>query len=92
MNEVRNEKFQQEAIRLDGKLFVDCVFEACLLHYGGDQCEWERSRFSNCRLVLDGAANNTVQVLRALGFEVIEPTSDSTPASHRQIYDGPREC
>src|SRR5579864_8604965 len=34
---------------------------------------WEHTRFSNCRVLLDGAANNTVQVLQGLEFKIIPP-------------------
>jgi hypothetical protein len=73
MDEIRDKSFRNETVRLDGMLFVNCSFEDCLLHYGGGRCEWEATRFSNCRVVLDGRANNTVQILQGLGFKVVPP-------------------
>lgn len=58
---------------MDGKRFLNCSFEDCLLHYGGEPCEWEDTRFSNCRVVLDNSAACAVQVLEGLGFRVIPP-------------------
>jgi hypothetical protein len=75
MEEVKAKVYRQETVRLDGKLFLDCAFEDCLLCYGGERCEWEHTRFSNCRVMLDGPANNTIQVLQGLGFKVVPPAT-----------------
>lgn len=73
MEEVEGNEYRQETVRLDGKLFLNCSFEDCLLCYGGERCEWENTRFANCRVILEGSANNTVQVLQGFGFKVIAP-------------------
>jgi hypothetical protein len=75
MEEVKEKVYRRETVRLDGKLFLNCAFEDCLLCYGGERCEWEHTRFSNCRVLLDGAANNTVQVLQGLGFKIMPSVS-----------------
>src|SRR6516225_2993292 len=59
---------RSETVRLDGKFFSNCRFENCVLHCGGERCEWKDTNFFNCQIVFDGAANNTVQVLRGMGF------------------------
>jgi hypothetical protein len=74
MEEGRDKVYRQEAVRLDGKLFYNCSFEDCLLCYGGERREWENAKFANCRVVLDGSANNTVQVRRGFGLQGILPT------------------
>ena len=68
MEEVKEKVCRQKTARLDGKLFINCAVEDCLLCYSGERCEWEHTRFSHCRVGLGGAANNTVQVLEELGF------------------------
>jgi hypothetical protein len=73
METVKDRRFFKEVVRLDGKLFLNCDFEDCLLSCGGERCEWENTRFAQCRVLLDGAANNTVHILRELGFEVTPP-------------------
>jgi hypothetical protein len=73
MERIEDRVFRNETVRLDEKLFVNCAFERCALLFGGQPCEWENTRFVNCRLVLDGAANNTIQVLRGLGYRVLQP-------------------
>lgn len=82
MEEVKAKVYRQETVRLDGKLFIDCAFEDCLLCYGGERCEWEHTRFSNCRVLLDGAANNTAQVLQGLGFKIMPPVSEDLGSTH----------
>jgi hypothetical protein len=74
MEEVRDRVYRQETVRLDGKLFYNRSFEDCLLCCGGERCEWENTKFANCRVVLDGSANNTVQVLQGFGFQGSCPT------------------
>lgn len=78
MDEIKNKIFRSETVRLDGKLFLDCSFEDCVLTFGGDRCEWENTTFSGCRVVLDGPANNTVQVLQGLGFKIAAPNEAQT--------------
>lgn len=79
MEEVKNKVFRSETVRLDGKLFLDCTFQDCVLTFGGERCEWENTTFSHCRVVLDGHANNTVQVLQGLGFKVTAPGEAQSP-------------
>jgi hypothetical protein len=37
MEEVKNKVYRQQTVGLDGKLFLDCSFEDCLLCYGGER-------------------------------------------------------
>jgi hypothetical protein len=82
MEEVKEKVYRQETVRLDGKLFVNCIFEDCMLCYSGERCEWEHTRFSNCRVLLDGGANNTIQVLQGLGFKIMPPVSGDLESTH----------
>ena len=66
-----NKDFRHETVQLDGKLFLNCRFENCLLTYGGAFCEWEGSTFFNCRILLNDSAGNTATVLQGLGFSII---------------------
>ena len=70
MEVVEDKSFRDETVSLDGKLFVRCNFESCTLVFAGGHCEWEASNFSHCRVTLEGAASNTLQVLRALGIPI----------------------
>ena len=83
MEEIEGKVFCRETVRLDDKNFVHCSFEDCLLTYGGERCEWKTTDFHNCRIVLDGAANNTVQVLKGLGFTLTPPGPEALPEFRR---------
>jgi hypothetical protein len=63
MEEIRGKVFRKTIVELDGKVFVECVFEECLLVYRGEPCEWENSRFQDCKLALEGKAHYTLQIL-----------------------------
>jgi hypothetical protein len=73
-----DKKFRNETVQLDGKLFVNCRFEDCLLTYSGATCEWEHSSFFNCRILLNRSASNTAEVLRGLGFSIGAPERIAT--------------
>ncbi len=78
LERIENQIFRTEMVRLDGKLFLNCHVEDCLLSFGGGLCEWKDTAFSNCRVVLDGPANYTSQVLQGLGFTIVARlTSDA---------------
>jgi hypothetical protein len=83
VEEIKDKVFRRETVGVDGKLFLRCSFEDCLLMYGGEKCEWETTSFNNCRVVLDGAANNTVQVLKGLGFTLTPPGPEALPEFRR---------
>jgi len=87
LEEISHVAFQKDKVRLDGKLFLNCSFEDCLLCYGGARSEWKDTKFANCRLLLDGAANNTVHVLQGLGFTIESPTA-APPLDNPPSQDG----
>jgi hypothetical protein len=89
MEEVKGKVYRRETVRLDGKLFLNCSFEDCVLYYGGQPCEWEETRFANCRVVLDEAANNTVQVLQGLGFKILPSPATTLQSGLNQRPFGP---
>jgi hypothetical protein len=68
METIEHELFRSVTVHLDGKAFVQCTFECCLLIYGGGNCEWEDSKFQNCQVVLEGIAHNVFLVLKAFGL------------------------
>ena len=76
MDRVEGKIFSNEIVQIDGKCFVNCSFDNCFFYYEGGRCEWENTSFSNCRVTLCGAANNTTRVLQALGFSITASKSD----------------
>jgi hypothetical protein len=71
MEIIENRTFRKETVNLDGKHFVRCIFEGCLLLYSGERCEWEETTFSSCQITLQGTASHVLQVLQALGVRVL---------------------
>ena len=59
---------RDEAIRLDGKHFVDCFFIDCTLEYSGGDIILERTSIHGCKHVLYGYARQTAAYLRAVGL------------------------
>ena len=75
MKTIKDRLFIREVVRFDGHTFLARSFEECLIEYGGDPCEWHDCRFFKCRVILDDAAEDTVQVLKALGIQLIPPSN-----------------
>jgi hypothetical protein len=61
--EVRGRDFVAETVRIDGRRFVDCRFEACRLAYGGEEAALENCTLVGCSWRLEGAAATTVRLL-----------------------------
>jgi hypothetical protein len=60
---VEDRTFVRQAIRLDGRRFVACRFEACQLEYAGGATELEDCTFTDCSWDVRDAAANTVRLL-----------------------------
>ncbi len=52
----KNSKFSNELIELDGKSFIHCEFENCIIILEKGETEISGSRFTNCKLMLRGKA------------------------------------
>jgi hypothetical protein len=61
-------------VELDGKSFINCAFDGCQVVYGGEETFWDRVTWRDCQFTLVRSANNTVQVLQAVGC-IISPPS-----------------
>ena len=48
----KNSRFSNQKIEIDGKSFLDCEFENCLIVLERGDTEISRCRFKNCRLLL----------------------------------------
>lgn len=55
------------SISVDGNRYRNCVFDACVMIYGGGMPpSFSDCRFRNCRLSFVGAAGNTLMFLKAM--------------------------
>lgn len=52
----KNSKFYDQKVELDGKSFVHCEFENCLIVVEKGETEVTGCRFKNCKLFLKGNA------------------------------------
>lgn len=60
--------FRQEAIKLDGKHFVDCIFVDCIIQYAGTgpvRIDGD-THFTDCRWQLVGPAGAAIDFIREL--------------------------
>jgi hypothetical protein len=62
LSEVRGRDFVAATVRVDGRRFVDCRFEACRLIYGGGEAALETCTLIGCSWQLEGAAATTVRL------------------------------
>ena len=77
--EIRDKTFVGETIQMDGKSFLNCSFQNCILKYAGGQCEWENTDFRDCQVVLEGAASRTVHIIAGLGGTVNVDGQQASP-------------
>ena len=64
---IEKQQFKNQAVVLDGKEFIDCIFENCVLHYGGSAPYGaNRTKWINCGFQFINASAQTLQVMTAL--------------------------
>src|SRR4030066_1529321 len=65
-NKVRykNAKFSNEKIELDGKSFVHCEFENCIIILERGETEVSGCSFRNCKLMLRGNAYTVGKIIK----------------------------
>jgi len=52
----RNTKFSNQKVEIDGKSFLNCEFENCMIVLERGETELSGCRFKNCQLLLRGYA------------------------------------
>jgi hypothetical protein len=52
----KNSRFSNQKVEIDGKSFLNCEFENCMIVLERGDTEISGSRFKNCRLLLRGNA------------------------------------
>jgi len=52
----KNSRFSSQKVEIDGKSFLNCEFENCMIVLERGETEISGSRFKNCRLLLRGNA------------------------------------
>jgi hypothetical protein len=52
----KNSRFSNQKVEIDGKSFLNCEFENCMIVLERGETDISGSRFKNCRLLLRGNA------------------------------------
>jgi hypothetical protein len=60
----RNSKFFNEKIELDGKSFIHCEFENCIIVLERGETEVSGCSFKNCKLMLKGNAYTVGKIIK----------------------------
>jgi hypothetical protein len=69
----KNKTFTRETIVLDSNEFHGCTFNECHLTYRGGPIVFKADAF-RCHWVFEGAAQNTIGLLRYIG--ILPPTGE----------------
>jgi hypothetical protein len=60
----RNSRFSNEKVELDGKSFVHCEFENCIIILEQGETEISGCSFKNCKLMLKGNAYKVGKIIK----------------------------
>ena len=66
MNVIENQSFIDCTVEMDGKTFINCTFDGCVIRFVGSAVHSAVGcRFDDCGVSFDGAAYIVVMQLRA---------------------------
>jgi len=60
----KNSKFSNEKAELDGKSFIHCEFESCIIILERGETEISGCSFKNCKLMLKGNAYTVGRIIK----------------------------
>ncbi|MFH1436492.1 MAG: hypothetical protein ABIJ56_12300 [Pseudomonadota bacterium] len=60
----KNKKFRKEKVELDGKVFVGCEFDECIIILETGETDLRNCRINKCRLMLKGAAYTVAKIIK----------------------------
>ena len=60
----KNSKFSNEKIELDGKSYIHCEFDHCIIILERGETELNGCRFQNCKLMLKGNAYTVGKIIK----------------------------
>jgi ribosomal protein L37AE/L43A len=60
----KNAKFSNEKVELDGKSFIHCEFESCIIILERGETEIYGCRFKECKLMLKGNAYTVGRIIK----------------------------
>jgi hypothetical protein len=59
----KNRTFKNERVDLDGREFIQCEFEGCLIELERGDTELQGCKFKNCKLMLRGNAYKIAKII-----------------------------
>lgn len=60
----KNSKFSNQKIELDGKSYIHCEFDNCIIILERGETELNGCRFQNCKLMLKGNAYTVGKIIK----------------------------
>jgi len=75
MRTIRNQHFENDSVTLDGTEFIECDFVNCEIGFSGGEVHLNGSTMKGCRWKFDGAARNTIGILRGFGIVKGDPSA-----------------
>jgi hypothetical protein len=68
MEIIEKKTFNGETMGIDGKHFVRCTLNKCVLIYAGGDFSYTESQINDCQIRLDGPALRTANLLAVFGM------------------------
>jgi len=91
----KNSRFSRQKVEIDGKSFLNCEFENCMIVLERGETEMSGCRFKNCRLLLRGNAYTVGKIIhlfsgkgpmKVVDFE--EPLFEKEPTARAESGKG----
>ena len=60
----KNKKFTREKVELDGKVFIGCEFDECIIILEKGETDLQTCRISKCQLMLKGSAYTVAKIIK----------------------------
>jgi hypothetical protein len=75
---IQDRHFKNETVDIDGRRFLSCSFENCLLNYSGGDVEFGPGCSAvDCRPIFSGPAGKTLRLLQVFGLLSFSPDDES---------------
>jgi hypothetical protein len=90
MTTIENAVETGTTVMVDDKFFTHCRYTRCTLIYLGGEFGWFDTQFTDCKIILEGAAKRTAEFMKTLGIQPINTSAGvpgPTPKSPEQVGD-----
>ncbi|MGB9628617.1 MAG: hypothetical protein ACPL6D_08145 [Thermodesulfobacteriota bacterium] len=88
----KNSKFSNEKVELDGKSFIHCEFENCIVILERGETEVSGCTFKNCKLMLKGNAYRVGKIIKLFtGKSPLKVLDMEEPLFERDLFQKRKE-